>query len=129
LNGSYICTEYNDYLKKNDFRTLKFTDSSIVFKSSRIYEELNNNKIAQTVGVIDRYNTSENELVLEYILFRDFEIYNIFKYAKISITGDTLTFYKTENLQRLNEKKRVEKEEVYIYNPTLTSLPKLSNTK
>lgn len=123
LVGSYICTEYSDYYKKNDYRTLKFTDSSIVFKSSRFYEPLNNNTLAQTEGTIYRYTTKENELVLEYLLSKDYELYNIFKYAKISTTGDTLTFYRTETLQRPNEKKMIEREEVYIYNPSLTVLP------
>ena len=123
LVGSYICTEYSDYYKKIDYQTLKFTDSSIVFKSSRFYDSLNNNTLAQTAGVIYRYNYLGNDLVLEYLLSRDYELYNIFKYAKISTTGDTLTFYRTKNLQRPNEKRKIEREEIYIYNASLTVLP------
>gem|GEM_PF-5729180 len=123
LVGSYVCSQYSDYYKKNDYRTLKFTDSSIVFKSSRFFEPLNNNILAQTEGTIYRYTAKESEILLEYLLSRDYELYNIYKYAKISTTGDTINFYKTETLQRLNEKKLIESEEIYIYNPSLTVLP------
>jgi hypothetical protein len=126
LEGSYLCTEYSDYYKKNDYRILKFTDSSIVFKSYRFYEPTNN-VLAKTEGTIYRYNTKENELVLEYLLSRDFELYNILKYARISKTGDSLIFYKTEVSQRPNEKKLNEKEEIYIYHSSLTALPILPN--
>ena len=123
LAGSYVCADYDDYYNKIDYRTLKFTDSSFVFKSSRFYEPLNNNTLARTEGTNRRYTTKGDELVLEYLLNRDYELYNIFKYAKISRTGDTLTFYRTVNLQRPHEKNTIEKEEMYIYNSSLTVLP------
>lgn len=121
--GSYVCIGYSDYYKKNDYRTLKFSDSSIVIASYKFYDFLTNETLSQTQGGTDRYSTTNDEIKLEYLLFRDQEIYNIFKYAKISTTGDTLTFYRTETLQRPNGKKMIEREEIYIYNPSITVLP------
>ncbi len=121
--GSYVCIGYSDYYNKNDYRTLKFTDSSIVIASYKFYDSLTNETLSQTQGGTDRYTTSNDIIKLEYLLFKNQEIYNIFKYAKISMSGDTLTFYRTETLQRPNEKKMIEREEIFIYNPSLTVLP------
>ncbi len=126
MSGAYVCKEYSDYYKNYDYKTLHFTDSSFVFKSYRISEPLTNNTLQQTEGVLNRYSSKDDKIFIEYLLSRDYELYNIYRYAKISNNGDTLTFYKTENLQRPNEKKGFEKPEIYIYNPDLTALPKLS---
>ena len=123
LVGSYVCKEYSDFFMKDDYRTFKFTDSCIMYASYRLYDSLTNVNLAQTKGGTDRYTTSGDILKVEYLLFRDQDLFNIFRYAKISSSGDTLTFYRTETLQRPNEKKMIEREEIYIYNPTLTVLP------
>lgn len=125
VEGSYVCTQYSEYYKKNDYRALKFTDSSVVFKSLRFYDPLHNNTLAQTEGVVCRYTTKGGEVMMEYLLNRDHELYNVFKYAKVSVTGDTLTFYRTEILQRPHKKKMSEQEEMYVYNPKLTATPRL----
>ncbi len=131
LSGSYVrkenCYSYEEC--KMRYMVRKFTDSGMVFQSFWINDSLTNKIFSKSEYGTEHWTVKDNEIIIEYLLFRDHDVYNIFKYAKISKTGDTLTFYKTENLQRPNEKKRVEKEEIYIYNPTLTSLPKLSNTK
>lgn len=124
--GSYVCSEYSEFFKKNDFRTLKFTDSGVVFSSIRFYDSLTNEMLKNTKGVKEKYTTINDTLKLEYLLFRDQNLYNIFEYAKISLTGDTITFFKTENYQlpnKINEKKEME---VFIYHPELTENPIIS---
>jgi hypothetical protein len=123
LSGSYVCKEYDDFLKKDDYRTFKFTDSCYCFKSYRFYEIPTNNVIFQTEGVIKRHTETNDDLVIEYLLNRDYHLYNILKYAKISDNGDTLTFYKSETVQLPTKSKKPERKEIYIYDPTLTSLP------
>lgn len=126
LSGAYVCKEYSDYYKNYNYKTFHFTDSSYVFKSYRFSEPLTNNTLQQTEGVLNRYTSKDGKIIIEYLLNRDYQLYNIYRYAKISNNGDTLTFYKTENLQRPTEKKGFEKIEIYIFNPNLTALPKLS---
>ncbi len=125
LVGSYVCEEYGDYYKKSDYRTLKFTNNSKIFKSIRFYAPVNNITLAKTEGVTEKYtaNIKNDEIIVEYLLSRDFDLYNIFQYAKISENGDTIHFYKIENLQTRNGKRGSKLDQVYIYNPTLTALP------
>lgn len=125
LSGAYVAKEYSDYYNTYDYRTVQFTDSIGVIKSYRFTDPLTNSTLQQTQGVLNRYSSKDGNIILENLLSRDFELYNIYRYAEISENGDTLTFFKTENLQRPNEKKGFEKLEVYIYDSELTARPNL----
>lgn len=125
LSGAYVAKEYNDYYNTYDYRTVQFTDSIGVIKSYRFTDPLTNSTLRKTQGVLNRYSSKDGNIILENLLSRDFELYNIYRYAEISENGDTLTFFKTKNLQRPNEKKGYEKLEVYIYDSELTARPKL----
>jgi hypothetical protein len=121
--GSYVNVGYDQFENKKDYRTFKFTNSGVVFASYQFHEPLINSNLAKTEGVKNRYTTNGNELIIEYLLHRDYELFNIFQHAKITENGEKLTFYRTENLQRPESGKESSKEKVYIYDPTLTALP------
>jgi hypothetical protein len=121
--GSYVIKGYNHLSKKNDFRTMKFTDNSQCYSSIRFYEWPSNYIIERTEGVVKRHTFKNNKVIIEYLQYRNLSLYNIYKYGNISANGDTLTFYKSVNIQMPRNASKIE--EVYIYNPSLTSLPLL----
>lgn len=118
VNGTYICKEYSDYYKKNDFRALKLTDSAVAMFSYRFYDSLTNIKLANLGGVKYRYTVNQQEIIIEYLLNQDYKLYNVYKYGRINSTGDTITFYKLINIQQ----PRVEPtiiQEIFVYNKDL----------
>ncbi|TWV97399.1 hypothetical protein [Chitinophaga pinensis] len=120
--GSYVQARPGNTVFKPDYIALKFADSSLVYASYQ-FDTLSNEVLARAHGTHHRYTTSEGELILEYLLTRDFHVYNILRYARISDNGDTLTFYKTQTLQLRHPKYELENERVYIYDSTLTAIP------
>ncbi|SFW81499.1 hypothetical protein SAMN05661012_05084 [Chitinophaga sancti] len=108
---------------KISYNAMRFTDSSFVYYSMRIYDSISNNIVSHNVGSADRFTVEKGEIKHEYLLGRDFEIYNIFMYATISEDGDTIRFYASETYQMSNGRKEKKTVEEFIYNPTLTFIP------
>jgi hypothetical protein len=121
--GAYVALSYNYLLGKDFYDVYKFGDSGVVFASYQ-FDTLSNSSMVRAGGRFDRYTANGSELIVEYLLTRDFDLHNIFKYARMSENGDTLVFYKTQNLTGKDSDHKSERKEVYIYNPNLTAIPK-----
>jgi hypothetical protein len=105
------------------YKVIRFFPNGELVESNRIQQEINNQSIKEVGGIIKRYQVNGNELQVEYLLTRDYELYNIRRYARIN--GDAIIFYKTENLQLKTAKKVIERQELYQVSPDLTATPKL----
>jgi len=106
------------------YRLMKFTDNGLVMLSGG-FGALTNEAITNAYGVgryTERYEVVNNELRYEYLLHRDWTLYNIIKTASISDNGDTLTFYKSVTIGQPKDRKPQSKE-VYIYYDILTAIP------
>jgi hypothetical protein len=123
LKGTYVFEKYDDWFKKQSFHSIKFADSLYSIHSYLFYELPSNEVISKTSGVKRRYTDKEGEIMIEDLTNKDFELENIGRFAKISDNGDTLTFYKFENLRERNFNRKPEKIEKYIYYPEITAIP------
>ena len=123
MKGTYIHESYSDTFKKKDFSSIKFTDSLYSIQSYLFYEAPSNEVISKTPGVKDRYTHKNGEIIIEDLTNKDYQLENIGRFAKISDNGDTLTFYKIENLRVRSFNRKPEKTEKYIYNPEITAIP------
>lgn len=134
--GAYVNTDYDNLQKKVRYLTMKFTDSFTVICSYQIFDTLSNEAIKKVTGVPKRYTANgEGKITFEDLLTRDFNIYNIYRFARISENGDTISFfrnsYKWENDPPIEYKKSSifaseishKLSYVYIYHPELTATP------
>jgi hypothetical protein len=123
LKGTYIHESYSDYYKKKDFSSIKFTDSLFSIHSYLFYEEPTNEVILKTPCVKQRYTDKDGEIVIENLSGKDYQLENTGRFARISDNGDTLTFYKIEDLRIRTINRKPEKIKKYIYYPEITAIP------
>lgn len=84
------------------YRIYKFSPDGKVTGSSKIEEYPNNKLLLNVKTDYDYYIINGNKIEIEYLMVRDWSLYNIVMTGKIH--NDTITFYQLENQKSLYKK-------------------------
>lgn len=115
FNGSYVNQDTD-----GKFRVYKFLPDGKVTGTWKMNVYPNNISVLSITTEHHYYKIEGNSIEIEYLQSRDWKLYNIVKRGRI--TGDTIVFYQTENMQ-IPWSKPTKINDVYVYDKSLTASP------
>lgn len=115
FNGSYVNQDTD-----GKFRVYKFLPNGKVIGTGKMEAYPNNISMLNVNTDYDYYKLNGSHIEIEYMMVRDWSLYNVVMTGEIR--NDTITFYQTKN-QQIPWKKAKNIHKVYVYDSTLTVNP------